>query len=151
MTQCPACGATVDSDASECPSCGSAITGTTASFEPVGGAEETSVPGGAPAEGPVLVVRKGPQPGERFFIDRPRLTIGRDPESDIFLNDMTVSRMHAVVEQVGSVVSISDAGSLNGTYVNGVLVDGAELGHGDSVQIGTFQMTFLCVPEGGHS
>lgn len=151
MAQCPACGVTLDSDARECPSCGAAVAGTTASFAPVGETDETPVPSGAPAEGPVLVVRKGPQPGERFFIDRPRLTIGRDPTSDIFLNDMTVSRTHAVVEQVSSVVSISDAGSLNGTYVNGVLVDGAQLSHGDSVQIGTFQMAFYCVPEGGRS
>ncbi len=92
---------------------------------------------------------KGPQPGERFFVDRPRLTIGRDPESDIFLNDMTVSRTHAVMELIGATVKVTDAGSLNGTYVNGVLVDTAELCHGDAVQIGTFQMAFFCVPEGG--
>jgi hypothetical protein len=152
MAQCPACGATVDSDAIECTSCGTRIVGTTASFEPVGSVEETNpVAAPAPAEGPVLVVRKGPQPGERFFVDRPRLTIGRDPESDIFLNDMTVSRMHAVVELIGSTVKVTDAGSLNGTYVNGVLVDSAELTHGDAVQIGTFQMAFFCVPEGGRS
>jgi pSer/pThr/pTyr-binding forkhead associated (FHA) protein len=152
MAECPACGATVDPDASECSSCGAAIAGSTASFSPVGNAEETPVvTGSVPAEGPVLVVRKGPQPGERFFVDRPRLTIGRDPESDIFLNDMTVSRMHAVVEQIGSSVTVTDAGSLNGTYVNGVLVDSAELSHGDAVQIGTFQMAFFCVPEGGRS
>jgi pSer/pThr/pTyr-binding forkhead associated (FHA) protein len=152
MAECPACGATVDPDANECSECGASLSGTTASFAPVNGAEEAPVvPGGAPAEGPVLVVRKGPQPGERFFIDRPRLTIGRDPESDIFLNDMTVSRTHAVVEQIGSSVTVTDSGSLNGTYVNGVLVDSAELDHGDAVQIGTFQMAFYCVPEGGRS
>lgn len=152
MAECPACGATVESDAIECSSCGAPISGTTASFAPVGSAETApTVTASAVAEGPVLVVRKGPQPGERFFIDRPRLTIGRDPESDIFLNDMTVSRMHAVVEQIGSVVKVTDAGSLNGTYVNGVLVDSAELEHGDAVQIGTFQMAFFCVPEGGSS
>jgi pSer/pThr/pTyr-binding forkhead associated (FHA) protein len=151
MAECPACGATVDPDATECSSCGAALKGATASFEPIGGTEEAPVAGAAPAEGPVLVVRKGPQPGERFFIDRPRLTIGRDPESDIFLNDMTVSRMHAVIEQIGTTVKVTDAGSLNGTYVNGVLVDSAELEHGDAVQIGTFQMAFFCVPEGGGS
>jgi len=152
MAQCSACGAAVDADAIECPSCGTPVAGTTASFEPVGSAEETPTTATpAPAEGPVLVVRKGPQPGERFFVDRPRLTIGRDPESDIFLNDMTVSRTHAVIELIGSTVKVTDAGSLNGTYVNGVLVDTAELCHGDAVQIGTFQMAFFCVPEGGRS
>ena len=151
MAECPACGATVDPDVSECSSCGTAIAGATASFDPVGGAKESSTSGAAPAEGPALVVRKGPQPGERFFIDRPRLTIGRDPESDVFLNDMTVSRMHAVVELIGEAVKVTDAGSLNGTYVNGVLVDSAELSHGDAVQIGTFQMVFVGVPESGRS
>lgn len=151
MAQCPACGGAVDSDASECASCGAVLVGTTASFEPVQSQEEVSATGTALAEGPVLVVRKGPQPGERFFIDRPRLTIGRDPKSDIFLNDMTVSRVHAVIEQLGSTVKVTDSGSLNGTYVNGVLVDGADLTHGDAVQVGTFQMVFFCVPEGGRS
>jgi pSer/pThr/pTyr-binding forkhead associated (FHA) protein len=101
----------------------------------------------APAsEGPVLVVRKGPQPGERFFVDRGKLTIGRDPESDIFLNDITVSRAHAVIECKDDVVSVSDAGSLNGTYVNGEVCDTAVLKNGDVVQIGTFQMLFLSGP-----
>ena len=73
----------------------------------------------------MLVVRKGPQPGERFFLDRPRLVIGRDPKSDIFLNDMTVSRAHAVIESDAHGVRVSDAGSLNGTYVNGVVAEDA--------------------------
>ena len=95
-----------------------------------------------PLEGPVLVVRKGPQPGERFFIDRPELAIGRDPASDIFLNDMTVSRSHAVLEARHGEVSVRDAGSLNGTYVNGQCAERAVLRDGDIVQIGTFQMVY---------
>jgi pSer/pThr/pTyr-binding forkhead associated (FHA) protein len=147
MAQCPACGKDVGPDATECPACGVPVAGATRSFEPV--ETEPRVPSDAVecVEGPVLIVRKGPQPGERFFIDRARLSIGRDPESDIFLNDMTVSRLHAVIETRGNVVKIDDAGSLNGTYVNGVLVDSAELSHGDSVQIGTFQMLYLCEGE----
>jgi len=143
MAECPACGASVTADDRECPACGVVIAQATASFEPVTG----QVPGaGAPAEnvdGPVLIVRKGPQPGERFFIDRPKLTIGRDPESDIFLNDMTVSRTHAVVELEAGAVRVKDSGSLNGTYVNGEIVESATLADGDVVQIGTFQMIFL--------
>ncbi|TLM87290.1 MAG: FHA domain-containing protein, partial [Actinobacteria bacterium] len=69
--------------------------------------------------------------------------VGRDPESDIFLNDMTVSRSHAEFEVVGDEVTVRDLGSLNGTYVNGVCVDAAPLSHGDLVQIGTFQMVFV--------
>lgn len=149
MKDCPACGENIDDAAESCPACGAEVDGATSSFTPVPPAD-TARPAPAEAvEGPVLVVRKGPQPGERFFVDRSRLTIGRDPDSDIFLNDMTVSRIHAIIEQVGSSVTIKDSGSLNGTYVNGVLVDGAELQHGDAVQIGTFQMVFYCVPEGG--
>lgn len=88
------------------------------------------------------MVRKGPQLGERFYIDRDVLVVGRDPESDVFLNDMTVSRAHATFTTGPSGVTVSDAGSLNGTYVNGLCVDSAELSNGDVVQIGTFQLAF---------
>jgi pSer/pThr/pTyr-binding forkhead associated (FHA) protein len=91
----------------------------------------------------VLIVRKGPQPGEKFFLDRATLTLGRDPESDIFLNDMTVSRTHAVLNCSVSGVSVRDSGSLNGTYVNGEVVDSAQLADGDILQVGTFQMIFF--------
>lgn len=116
--------------------------GATASFEPVAQAE-AALPTSSGAEGPVLVVRKGPQPGERFFLDRARLTVGRDPESDIFLNDMTVSRIHAVLDCVAGGVTVTDSGSLNGTYLNGRLVDSALLADGDALQIGMFQMVFF--------
>lgn len=142
MAQCPACGVPVDSQDGVCPSCGLHVAGATASFEPVELTE--AVVSTAPAtEGPVLVVRKGPQPGERFFLDRPRLTIGRDPESDIFLNDMTVSRMHATLECAADGVLVTDSGSLNGTYLNGEVVDSATLADGDILQVGTFQMVFF--------
>lgn len=114
----------------------------TASFEPVRADEPLRVASDDEIEGPVLVVCKGPQPGERFFIDRSRLTLGRDPVSDVFLNDMTVSREHAVLSFEDGRVSIRDVGSLNGTSVNGTLAEEATLEDGDTVQIGTFQMTF---------
>lgn len=146
MTSCPACGKPLaEPTPSECPSCGARLQGATESFAPVGAepevlAEETP---SVTLAGPVLVVRKGPEVGERFFIDRPRLTVGRDPESDIFLNDITVSRSHAVLQLKATEVTVEDAGSLNGTYVNGVRVDKALLGDGDVVQIGKFQMVFM--------
>lgn len=143
MAKCSGCGAEVSAETTECPECGARLAEPTASFDPVAVDAAASKPAEPVSEGPVLVVRKGPQPGERFFVDRGRLTIGRDPASDIFLNDMTVSRTHAVVECTDDVVSVKDAGSLNGTYVNGEIVDSATLGHGDVVQIGTFQMLFL--------
>ena len=146
MAQCAGCGAEVGADNTVCPACGAGLSEPTASFEPVGVASSAAAV--APAgEGPVLVVRKGPQPGERFFIDRGKLTIGRDPESDIFLNDITVSRTHAVVQCEADVVSVADAGSLNGIYVNGEVCDkSVVLRNGDVVQIGTFQMLFLSGP-----
>lgn len=143
MTQCPRCGAEVDAESTECPKCGARLSEPTASFEPVVGEESAVKPPAPTCEGPVLVVRKGPQPGERFFLDREKLTIGRDPESDIFLNDMTVSRTHAIIECTGGKVVVKDAGSLNGTYVNGEICDTTTLSNGDVVQIGTFQMLFL--------
>lgn len=142
MLECPKCGCEMDADATLCERCGCDVAEATASFEPVGGegAEEARAEA---VDGPVLVVRKGPQPGERFYLDRPTLTIGRDPESDIFLNDMTVSRAHAVLETGAGRVGVRDAGSLNGTYVNGICADSAELRDGDILQVGTFQMVFF--------
>jgi len=143
MAQCPACGADVNTEDGNCPSCGLHVPGATASFEPVGLTGEAPKPPAPSTEGPVLIVRKGPQPGEKFFLDRSTLTLGRDPESDIFLNDMTVSRTHAVLDCSVSGVSVRDSGSLNGTYVNGEVVDSAQLADGDILQVGTFQMIFF--------
>jgi pSer/pThr/pTyr-binding forkhead associated (FHA) protein len=142
MDRCPACDTEVPAGAAVCPSCGEALPEPTASFTPV---DETVLATPVPpvGEGPLLVVRKGPEVGERFYLDRPSLTVGRDPGADIFLNDITVSRAHAVLEVSASGVSVRDAGSLNGVYVNGVSVDRAVLHTGDQVQIGRFQMVFM--------
>ena len=91
----------------------------------------------------MLVVRKGPEVGERFYLEAPEYSLGRDPHCDIFLNDVTVSRKHASVRIDGGMATVRDTGSLNGTYVNGVRVDSAPLDNGDTVQIGTFQMIFM--------
>jgi len=144
MADCSACGAPMDDQNSTCPSCGVSRSGKTEEFGPVIAEEARAVTGAAPSEGPVLVVRKGPQPGERFYLDRNLVTVGRDPESDIFLNDMTVSRQHAVFESTaGPGVTVRDSGSLNGTYVNGSVRESAVLADGDVVQIGTFQMVYF--------
>jgi pSer/pThr/pTyr-binding forkhead associated (FHA) protein len=142
--RCPSCGIEVEAGASACAACGAEIKVTTASFLPLGEEGGTGVDLGVEsADGPLLIVRKGPEVGERFYLDRPSITIGRDPSADIFLNDITVSREHATLQMIGGEVSVSDAGSLNGTYVNGVSVDRAVLCNGDAVQIGRFQMIFL--------
>ncbi len=143
MTDCPRCGTQTPSGATTCPDCGARVEGATQSFEPVVASASPTPMDVEIDEGPVLVVRKGAEVGERFYVDRERLTVGRDPRSDIFLNDVTVSRHHAVLGNVAGEVEIEDAGSLNGTYVNGVCVDKALLASGDVVQIGMFQMVFL--------
>ena len=143
MADCSGCSAALSPGDRECPNCGTKVQGTTTSFEPVALEGQPAQKVAASDEGPLLVVRKGPQPGERFFLDRSRLVIGRDPESDIFLNDMTVSRTHAVIESDVHGVKVTDSGSLNGTYVNGACAEEALLNDGDVLQIGTFQMLFL--------
>lgn len=143
MDRCPACGNPVSPEDRECRSCGIRLSGATASFEPVAAEESMGTAEALSAEGPVLVVHKGAEVGERFYIDRDLLTIGRDPESDIFLNDVTVSRSHAKLTSSPDGVTVEDDGSLNGTYVNDVLIDKATLRNGDALQIGRFRMIYL--------
>lgn len=140
MTECPKCGVELSTEDATCPACGCDVAGATASFQPIDAGEariDEDV-----VEGPVLIVSKGPQLGERFFIEQPVLTVGRDPEADIFLNDMTVSRSHARFEVGDGGLCVTDLESLNGTYVNGTCVERAVLSSGDVVQIGTFQMVY---------
>ncbi len=145
MDVCPSCEAPVEPGSSVCPECGARVEGPTAAFEVV--AEEPVGTAPAPEIGvtevPVLVVGKGVEVGERFYLEQSEVTIGRDPACDIFLNDVTVSRQHARLSVSGSSVRVEDAGSLNGTYVNDLVVDSAELRSGDSLQIGRFRMVFL--------
>ena len=91
---------------------------------------------------PTLSILKRPQTGASFVLDTPEITIGRDPSSSVFLNDMTVSRRHAVLHINGNSARIEDLGSLNGTWVDGAIVNGAPLHDGSSVQIGTFTLIY---------
>ena len=94
--------------------------------------------------GPALVVRSGGgRAGETFHPDTGETTIGRSPDCGIFLDDVTVSRRHAVFRTTGGVFTIEDQGSLNGTFVNRKRVESAELGDGDELQIGKYRLTFL--------
>lgn len=90
-----------------------------------------------------LVIIKGPNIGDKFLINKSKLTIGRNLESDIFLDDITVSRKHAVLKRSGNDFLIKDLGSLNGSYVNGEIVDNAVLKNGDRVQIGKYIFLFF--------
>ena len=94
---------------------------------------------------PTLTIVKGPQIGETFELNAATITIGRDPSNSVFLNDMTVSRHHANLDlsNVSSgFASIKDLGSLNGTWVDGAIVNEANLKDGSTIQIGTFRMVF---------
>jgi pSer/pThr/pTyr-binding forkhead associated (FHA) protein len=91
-----------------------------------------------------LVIIKGPNIGDKFLINKLKFTIGRNPESDIFLDDVTVSRKHAVLKKVGKDFRIKDSGSLNGSYINGEIVENATLKDGDRIQIGKYIFLFFC-------
>ena len=91
----------------------------------------------------MVVVRRGPNAGSRFVLDRDVTTLGRHPDSDIFLDDITVSRRHAAVRRVDGGYEVADVGSLNGTYVDHKRVDTAPLHHLADLQIGRFVLVFL--------
>jgi len=91
-----------------------------------------------------LVIIKGPNIGDKFLINKSKLTIGRNPESDIFLDDITVSRKHAILRKSDKVFIIKDSGSLNGSYVNDEIVDNVVLKNGDRIQIGKYIFLFFC-------
>jgi hypothetical protein len=94
----------------------------------------------------LLVVKRGPNAGSRFLLDSERTTAGRHPESDIFLDDVTVSRRHAEFLRQGRQFLVRDVGSLNGTYVNRERIDQLGLSGGDEVQVGKFRLVFLTNP-----
>ena len=91
----------------------------------------------------MLVVRRGPNAGSRFLLDKETVTAGRHPESDIFLDDITVSRRHAEIRRGANGFTVHDVGSLNGTYLNRERIERAALNNGDEVQIGKFKLVFL--------
>ena len=95
----------------------------------------------------LLVVKRGPNAGSRFLLDQPTTSAGRHPDSDIFLDDVTVSRRHAEFRLESGEFQVVDVGSLNGTYVNREPVDSAVLANGDEVQIGKFRLVFLTGPK----
>lgn len=90
----------------------------------------------------LLVVLRGPNTGARFLLDAPETSSGRSPDSDIFLDDVTVSRRHAVFQRVPGGFTVRDVGSLNGTYVNRQRIEQVELATGDEVQVGKFRLVY---------
>jgi len=142
MPTCPECGAELEPGATKCRACGAQTEGT-AAMPPVVTESESYAAEALPTAEPSLVIVKGPDIGERFVLDRAEIMVGRDPDSTIFLNDITVSRRHALVTVDDSVVTVEDLGSLNGTSVNGETVEKTRLADGDHVQIGRFLLVFF--------
>ena len=108
-------------------------------LNPVDAAAVDALPGGHA----LLVVQRGPGAGSRFLLDTDEVSAGRHPESEIFLDDVTVSRRHAVFHREGDSFTVSDVGSLNGTYVNRDRIDRVQLNDGDEVQIGKYRLVFF--------
>ena len=106
--------------------------------------EDFPFPGEQLERGQALVlVKRGQNAGSTFLIDADITTIGRNPSSDVFLDDVTVSRRHAELRRNGRRFELRDVGSLNGTYVNRERVESITLGSGDEVQIGKFKLAFF--------
>lgn len=129
---CSSCGAKLEYEVAE---------QTTASFPAVGSEDAGGVDDISPTEGLLLVLR-GPNAGSRFLFDQELVRVGRHPEADILLDDITVSRLHAEIHRGPDGFSVCDVGSLNGTYLNRRRVEKAVLRSGDELQIGRFRLVF---------
>lgn len=104
---------------------------------------------GLPSGAALLVIKRGPNAGSRFLLDQPVTSAGRHPNSDIFLDEVTVSRRHAEFLRENGEFRIVDIASLNGTYLNRQPVQSAVLANGDEIQIGKFRLVFLTRPTTG--
>jgi hypothetical protein len=148
---CARCGHDNEAGANFCSSCGAPLVTTedetTVTFAIEGRPELEDELGAMLAELPagmgMVVVRRGPNEGSRFSLERDATTVGRHPDSDIFLDDITVSRRHAVISHDRDGYEVSDAGSLNGTYVNHERVETSPLRHLDELQVGRFVLLFM--------
>ena len=148
---CPECGFQNREVANYCSRCGALLVKeeagaeTTMTFTPEEGeSSAASALGDIGVGGPALVVRAGGgRAGEVFPLDGDRITVGRSPECGIFLDDVTVSRKHAVLVGRDNRFFIEDQGSLNGTFLNRKRIESAELRDGDELQIGKYRLTFL--------
>lgn len=151
---CQKCGHRNASDSYFCSSCGAALevhgdrTVIISNFDPlqdaIGTHDNASVDlNELPPDAASLVVRSGPQAGDRFDLDARVTRLGRHPDSEISLDDISVSRRHAEIERQETEYVLRDMGSMNGTYVNQRRVDSVVLSQGDEILIGRFRLIFL--------
>jgi pSer/pThr/pTyr-binding forkhead associated (FHA) protein len=155
---CPACGNQNPADARFCSQCGTALVApaapsdSTATIQIADPRADTServlspvdaaAVDGLPQGSALLVVQRGPGSGSRFLLDKDTVHAGRHPDSEIFLDDVTVSRRHAEFKRSGGGFTVADVGSLNGTYVNRDRIEKVELNDGDEVQIGKYRLVY---------
>ena len=147
---CPECGFQNPEAANYCAKCGALLVRdsgaeTTMTYTPEEGEDDPSeILEDLGVKGPALVVRSGGgRAGETFHPEGERTTIGRSPDCEIFLDDVTVSRKHAVLTQRDDGFFIEDLGSLNGTFLNRHRIESGQLNDGDELQIGKYRLTFL--------
>ena len=136
---CSSCGETLDRGTSESST-------VTFQIDSIPGADEIAVELDEMAGGGIMLVKRGPNAGSRFALDKDLVSAGRHPDSDIFLDDITVSRRHAEIVRSGDEYRVRDVGSLNGTYLNRERIEDGPLRNGDELQIGKFKLVFF---EGG--
>lgn len=150
---CTHCGHPNKDDAKFCANCGGLLQDdATLSQTPIEvedeGTDEFPFPHDELEPGQaLLLVKRGPNAGSTFLIEKPATVLGRNPDAEVFLDDVTVSRKHAEIRQQGNEFFVHDLGSLNGTYVNGERVDVTKLASGDEVQIGKFKLVFFASGE----
>jgi hypothetical protein len=149
---CTECGFANDDGARYCQRCGAFLATGESSLEPATASYRVGETGEIEslelnevvARGATLVIRAGGgRAGETFPLRGDRLTVGRRPDSDIFLDDVTVSRDHAIIVRRGSDYHLDDCGSLNGTYVNRARIESHKLADGDELQVGKYKLAFL--------
>jgi FHA domain-containing protein/zinc ribbon protein len=146
---CPECGFQNPETSNYCARCGALLvrdeagSDTTMSYTPEEG-DEDAVLDEIKGEGPALVVRSGGgRAGEHLLLENEETTVGRSPDCDVFLDDVTVSRRHALVVRRDGRFFIEDRGSLNGTFLNRRRIESGPLEDGDELQIGKYRLTFL--------
>ena len=159
MTICNHCRHSNSDDANYCSSCGTPLAlepdevthtiGIVQTHSPYEGGEDSDATAVPAEESALLILRTGPEAGSWYGLDRPVITIGRHPNSDVFLNNVTVSRRHAEIRRNDDGYLLVDVGSLNGTYVNHQRVEEAQLWHGNEIQIGKYRFQFVRTPATG--